>query len=528
MNESDNLDNRFARRRVIVVRHRGNIANKLLQYMGALTLACRIQQCSIVNVSIPEFGIDIRDDTDGQRFFDNVDLWTWDPFRPHIEELSELANKSPSIRIMMADHLQRMEFLKSPEFYKPFFPSIEVSTELTDQDLLINIRTAEILHGVAHYPILPIAFYEDIVARTKLRPVFVGQLAESEYVRQLKIKFPNARFISSGGARADFDLIRSAKNIVVAVSTFSWLAAWLSQANMIILPLSGFFNPAHHREVDLLPTEDIRYRFVLFPLNFGLPEAESLQHHERMRGFWKEVSRNQVALLRTAAPFLRPPRENYDSGLPVRSARGSAVTIDSIWYAHQYVEAAMEISEGWFEDPLHHYLEVGRLRGYLPTAPLQGDVVVDVSLANIALNKPATQSSLSQWSKGTTPEEDAANAVNGNPSKDYGFHTEADSEPWWLVDLERVAEIHYLRIFNRDFVPEDLQRRTSPLRVEISNDRSNWSELFITRTGQVFGGYSTGRPLLWTAKDPVKARFVRLSIPRRGYFHLSEVEIYGR
>ncbi len=521
-------DRRFARRRVIVIRHRGNLANKTLQYMGALTLANRIKDCTIVNVSIPEWGIEIPDDTQNELFFDNVDLWTWDPFRPHVEELCAMANESQSIRIMMGDHLLRMEFLMQPQFYNHIFPKGPLlSHEVTEKDLVINIRTAEILDGVSHYPLIPIAFYEDVVARMGLNPVFVGQLNQSEYVQQLRQRFPEGRFIGSQGARADFDLIRSAKNIVVAVSTFSWLAAWLSEAKTIIVPLSGFYNPAHHREVDLLPVDDIRYRFFLFPLNYGLPEKESLEYHERMKGRWKEISRSQVALLKTASPFLRVPRENYDNGLPTRFARGAAITFDPIWYAHQYVDAAMEISDGWFEDPLHHYLEVGRLRGYMPTRPIQDEVTLDLTLPNLALNKRATQSSLSSWSKGSTLEEDARNAVNGDPSKDYGFCTNNDSNPWWMVDLGRRARIQFMRIFNRDNTPEQIQRRASPLIVEASCDGQQWKTLFRTEHRYLFGGYSGGRPLVWSTKERIEARYVRISVPRLEYLHLAEVEIYG-
>jgi hypothetical protein len=167
---------RFDCRQVIVMRHRGNIANKMLQYMGALTLASRIKDCTIVNVSIPEWGIEIPDDTQHQLFFDNVDMWTWDPFRPHVEELCAMANRSQSIRIMMADHLQRMEFLWAPQFYDDVFPKgTQLSHQIAEDDLLINIRSAEILDGVPHYPLLPIAFYEDVVARAGLNPVFIGQ-----------------------------------------------------------------------------------------------------------------------------------------------------------------------------------------------------------------------------------------------------------------------------------------------------------------------------------------------------------------
>jgi hypothetical protein len=522
-------DRRFAARRVVVMRHRGNLANKMVQYMGALTIANRIRDCTIVNVSIPEWGIEIPNDTQDQIFFDNVDLWTWDAFRPHVEELCLVANRSQSIRIMMADHLQRMEFLMHPESYQAIFPrSSHLPHQMTEKDLLINIRTAEILDGIPHYPLLPIAFYEDVVARTGLNPVFVGQLTPSEYVRQLRDRFPKARVIESQGARADFDLIRSAKNIVVAISTFSWLAAWLSEAKTIIVPLSGFYNPAHHREIDLLPVDDIRYRYFLFPLNYGLPEKESLQHHEWMKGHWKEISRNQVALLKSASPFLRVPRENYYNGLPATSARGAAITFDSIWYAHRYIDAAMEISEGWFEDPLHHYLEVGKLRGYLPTPPIQDEFPIDITLPNIAINKRAIQSSLSKWSKGRTLEADATNAVNGDPSKDYGFHTDNDPPPWWMVDLGNTALVHFIRIFNRDLVPDWIQRRASPLTIEASVDGEQWNLLLRTQPGHLFGGYSGGRPLVWSTKDLVEARFVRVSIPRQEFLHLAEVEIYGK
>ena len=180
----------FESRRVVQVLHRGNLANKMLQYMGALTLAARIKDCTIVNVSLPEWEIEISDDTHGQIFFDNVDLWRWDPFRPHVKELSTIANRSDSIRILMGDHLQRMEFLMPPGSYKGIFPKgAPPSRVLTDKDLLINIRTAEILDGIAHYPLLPISFYQDVVARTGLNPVFVGQLGDSEYVRRLRQRF---------------------------------------------------------------------------------------------------------------------------------------------------------------------------------------------------------------------------------------------------------------------------------------------------------------------------------------------------
>jgi SAM-dependent methyltransferase len=518
----------FSQRRVILLHHRGNLANRMFQYIAALTLARRIRNCSIVNVSLPEWGIEIPDECKDDRFFETIDLETWDPFRPNLFEICEQANRSRSIKIILADHLQRMEFLEHPEFYRSIFKNESTMLPgIEPHDLLINIRTGDILQGEhAHYPILPISFYRDIISRTGLNPVFVGQLDESEYVRALRESFPNARFISRGPIE-DFELIRSAKHIVLAVSTFSWLAAWLSQAETIFLPIAGFYNPAQHREIDLLPTDDLRYRFFLFPLYYGIPEKKMMELHQKLSGKWKEISRNQTALLRTASPLLRPPRETSYSGLPLRMAAGSAITFDPIWYAHEYIDAAMEISEGWFEDPLHHFLEVGRLRGHLPTRPIQAEGDLDPTLPNLALHKQATQSSISQWSRGSTVEQDAAFGVNGRPWEE-GFHTGEDERPWWMVDLQHLSSVRGIRIFNREGMPDWILNRASPLIVEASPDGDKWLRLFQTERGQRFGGYSGGRPLVWTAKQPVAARYVRVSIPRREYLHLAEVEVYGQ
>jgi hypothetical protein len=74
-----------------------------------------------------------------------------------------------------------------------------LSHELTERDLLINIRTAEFLAGCRITRSFRVTFYDDVVARTGLNPVFGGQLNERR------------------GPIVDFDLIRSAKNIIVAV-----------------------------------------------------------------------------------------------------------------------------------------------------------------------------------------------------------------------------------------------------------------------------------------------------------------------
>jgi hypothetical protein len=168
---------------------------------------------------------------------------------------------------------------------------------------------------------------------------------------------------------------------------------------------------------------------------------------------------------------------------------------------------------------------VGELQDALPGRTV---IPIESTLPNLARNKPATQSSLSRWSRGRTLEDDAGNAVNGDLSKAYGFHTEVEEHPWWKVDLCALASIKTVRIFNREAV-EYVQLRASPLLVEISPDGIKWTSLFQTPREHLFSGFSGGTPLVWraAANVDVVTRFIRVSIPRRECLHLAEIEIYG-
>lgn len=142
--------------------------------------------------------------------------------------------------------------------------------------LVINIRAAEIL-GPRHkdYRPLPITFYALLVAETGLRPVLLGQLGDDSYCAALRARFPGAVFVPSRGPMADFGVLRVSRHLWVAISTFSWLAAWLSGAETIHLPVAGMFHPGQRPHVDLLPVADPRYRFHLFGVHrwAGTPEV---------------------------------------------------------------------------------------------------------------------------------------------------------------------------------------------------------------------------------------------------------------
>jgi F5/8 type C domain len=492
---------------VIDIRPIGNLGNRMLQYLAARKLQAACAGSRILRSHLPEWGLpDPQEAAVGSAFLVRPDMAL--PF----QALVELTRVGTYDAIVLADHMQRMDSLPDAAAAAAIFPPNGESLRTGDDELLINVRAAETVSGVGHYPLVPVEFYWKIIQQTGLRPFFMGQIGQNAYCEKLKAWFPNARFAPSEGAMRDFETIRRARNIVISVSTFSWLAAWLSGAERIFVPMLGFLNPMHFRGrkiIDLLPTTDQRYRFFQFPLHFGVPELQALARHGDITRLCREIAPQQVDFLRRHTPIVDVDTADVD--------------FDEIWYAQQYLDAALEISEGWFAGPLEHYFGVGLRRGNRPM-PSGFTMTRPAGLVDHALHCPSRQSSLSEWSVERSVEAEAGRAVAGVPQTPYAFHTDFEHEPWWQVDLGEPRSITCITITNRCETPQ-IAGRSSPLHVLRSNDGDSWEPLFRTPDGLIPG--RNGKPLVWHAEQPVAARFIRITVPRKTYLHLRQVEIMG-
>jgi hypothetical protein len=142
---------------------------------------------------------------------------------------------------------------------------------------------------------------------------------------------------------------------------------------------------------------------------------------------------------------------------------------------------------------------------------------------NIALGKPATQSSTSAESRNIALRADAGGAVNGMVTGTFGFHTGYDDPPWWMVDLEGAYRVKEMWIFNRLDVPSNLQH----IRVFISTNGRDWVMLVDHRSDGSFGG-AWGEPLtIAIGEDAQPTRFVRIELGSPGVLHLDQVKIFG-
>lgn len=378
------------------VQRQGNIGNQMIQYLVARALRLMVPDLVISNVSMPDWGIEEPEVPVRGRVVSFAE-----PNRVPLAAFRDLFAGGGLDCIRYAGYGQRIENFPDWREASGWFRRDDLAIEgFGPEHLVINVRTGEILDGRHRaYVLVPVEFYRDLVRLTGLAPVFMGQVGDDPYSRALREAFPRARFIPSGGAIHDFELLRRSTFVVPSVSTFAWLACWLSgRARTIFLPLTGLFNPMHWRDHDFAPTGDARFRFFLFPANYASDVAALALDHGPLRGRQREVEAADLARMKTR-PDLRPRRiEEYlphfdeafyrrrypdvrravesglHSGLWHYAVSGfrehrEVLPIDRHWYVRTYPEAADDIGAGRFEDEWHHFASVGARRGYRPVPP---------------------------------------------------------------------------------------------------------------------------------------------------------------
>lgn len=194
----------------------------------------------------------------------------------------------------------RVGNLGNPKNHFSRFPVSEPVVKIPDDHLLIHIRAGDVA-TLTHekYGPLPTRYYEYLIAQTGLRPLFICEPGPTSYFDLLKATFPKAAVIGGELVIGDFQIIRDAKNVALSVSSFSWMATFLStRAQQIHLPLAGHFDPADDPTSDFLPLNDHRYIF-----HNVAKEVWSQRYQDPIgpRDGFSVASRTAVRVLKTAA-----------------------------------------------------------------------------------------------------------------------------------------------------------------------------------------------------------------------------------
>ncbi len=525
----------------------GNLANRIIQYLAAIEIQRRIPGAVLSGVHLPELGIvtDRLDHDTGSP--DSLTLRDYEIL--DVERIVLLQQRGAIRHLRLWNYCQRVSALPPLEIAREALAAMQdlagpVDT-LGDDVIVVNIRGAEILTGVIHYPLLPIGFYRDVVARSGRRPVFLGQIDDSDYCRALRAAFPDAEFRASRGALVDFETMRRCSHLVLSISTFTWLAGWLSSASTIVLPMAGLFNRTFLPDTDLLPLNDERYAFWSLPTYFGMPSPEFLRFEHRLEGCWRRdepaaiaaMLQRRAGLHRDVArelAFLDPfmARLFHTHDLAVKPHDGvwnhlferieeptyRIMDFDHYFYCHQYPDAGRAIADGICRDAFDHYVRIGSTLGYLPRQP---------DRPNISRGKQARLSSAAAPDTEGPADAQAMRAIDDPVAAGNSFRTCHEDAPWWMVDLGAMHEITDMFIHNRDDVIGHAAAAT-PLDIELSEDGQHWTLLHRCASDRPFGDNTRTEMLRWYPRPSVEARFVRLIVRRPTTLHLRAVEIRGR
>ncbi len=137
---------------------------------------------------------------------------------------------------------------------------------------------------------------------------------------------------------------------------------------------------------------------------------------------------------------------------------------------------------------------------------------------NLALNRPATQSSTSRWSTNNKAEIDARVANNGDLLSPLWCHTGHEAYPWWQVDLGGLYLIERVDIHNR----LDMKDRLRHFTLLRSHDGQDWIEIFKKTDDTPFAEFSA------ELNSDCLARFIRLRLDRVDVLHFRECQVFGK
>jgi len=150
------------------------------------------------------------------------------------------------------------------------------------------------------------------------------------------------------------------------------------------------------------------------------------------------------------------------------------------------------------------------------------DRVAKVTRVNLALGKPATQSSLHQSNPDWVP----SKTVDGNVATDNFNHTNSEAQAWWSVDLGAVQPIDTIDVWNATTCCVD---RLQNFWVHVSDGPFASNDLNTTLNQAGVSSYfymrSGGRPT--TFEIGRTGRYVRVQLSGTNFLHLSEVQVWA-
>ena len=137
---------------------------------------------------------------------------------------------------------------------------------------------------------------------------------------------------------------------------------------------------------------------------------------------------------------------------------------------------------------------------------------------DVGLGRPATQSSVGQWSIHSNPSHEASRAVDGSIVS-HAVHTDFEESAWWCLDLQRQYPISEIRIV----LVMDPGEKPVEIAIVNSSDLMDWSEL---PNKQACLKFASGLAIAtYLLSPPITTRFLRVTRCTPGHLRLNAVKV---
>jgi len=247
---------------MVRVKYKGQLGNNLFQYSLGRIIAEETGR-KLVASPIPGFP-ETRTEVDGTVGEGSPIICSGQTI-----DLDHLLRSDLDRPILLEGYFQRYEYYRdhASDIQVWLRPGSSPEVAPGPADVVVHVRVGDVRKPCrpnAYRPV-PRWFYETVLRRlTWARLLVVSNDPDDPLTRYVEQEFGGT--VVSVSVQSDFETLRCARRIVMSASTFSWWAAWLSDADEIYLPTTGTWNPsvrwafASVRDVDLV-VDQPRYRY---------------------------------------------------------------------------------------------------------------------------------------------------------------------------------------------------------------------------------------------------------------------------
>ncbi|CAN2231127.1 alpha-1,2-fucosyltransferase [Candidatus Planktophila versatilis] len=238
----------------------GRTGNNLILLANLYSEAIELTNVKVIHFGLPELGIAEHPQ------YGELDAWAQvqgDKWEVVKENLVEYQNKFAGMTILriLDTKFNWGEISKGREDLIQILRSTLDFSGTANARNVIHVRGGDVFTGSPlfrknkihpDYTALPLNYYSEILKEAHEPWTFLMEPNTPKWYRKLLRKsFPKNHFRIGGCVKSDFEFLLSSQRIALAVSTFSWSAAFLGSQEEIYFPSAGILSTQIRPDIDL-------------------------------------------------------------------------------------------------------------------------------------------------------------------------------------------------------------------------------------------------------------------------------------